>query len=82
MYAGILPPIRSDPMWKEDGQICMCIEDNGRGFNPDKVIEERINIRASKSWGKGRKALVAAWSLIRSQVQVHALLSEYLQSEQ
>ena len=25
---------------EEDGLVCMCIEDNGRGFNPDQVIKE------------------------------------------
>jgi signal transduction histidine kinase len=25
---------------QEDGLVCMCIEDNGRGFNPDQVIKE------------------------------------------
>ncbi|MFN2234838.1 MAG: GAF domain-containing protein [Anaerolineales bacterium] len=25
---------------QEEGQVCMCIEDNGRGFNPDQVIKE------------------------------------------
>ena len=67
---------------QEDGLVCVCIEDNGRDLTLIRLSKKRLNATASKSWEKGQKALVAAWSLIHIPVQVHALLSECLQSEQ